>query len=150
MLSMPLFGGCAQLSGAQAAAMDLWARAAGVDVPGVRPLLGRGAVSMCTPPCASLTGGSSFCQLGTVVSCAVVNKSAYAELLGVPVAVLGVCWFVVLLALTLRAPGEPRHTPWALLGWCGAGAGFVGYLLYAEYALGTLCPFCTVVHLLSI
>ncbi len=50
--------------------------------------------------------GGSFCNLGEAFSCDVVNKSAYSEVLGIPVAVLGVLYFGIIAFL-----GAFRYTP---------------------------------------
>jgi uncharacterized membrane protein len=46
----------------------------------------------------TLTERRSFCEIGPkVISCEAVSKSKYSELLGVPVSMFGICWFLLLL-----------------------------------------------------
>lgn len=72
--------------------------------------------------------------------CEKVQRSSYAELGGVPVAVLGLAAYVVLLACA-ALPGA-----WAVLTGvvvAFAGAAFSGYLLWAQLArIHALCQWC--------
>ena len=45
--------------------------------------------------------GGSFCDIGEGLSCDVVNKSAYSEVFGFPMAGAGVVYFALVLALAL-------------------------------------------------
>lgn len=120
--------------------------------------------------------GRSSCDLSERISCSVINNSAFASLLGIPIAVYGVVWFLVLGFLAHRlhrlhsasspssllttkpaavisnvgptSMSEAAALAAALAGWCLAGTGFVGYLLVAELVLGAICPLCTLVHVL--
>jgi uncharacterized membrane protein len=84
-----------------------------------------------------------------IVNCTLVTTSSWSVVVGVPLAVLGVVWAVVMTALT---------TPWA---WCsaarwvdgvrlavsGAGAAMVVYLVYVElFRIGAICLWCTAMH----
>ncbi|MBX6772825.1 MAG: vitamin K epoxide reductase family protein [Chloroflexi bacterium] len=85
-----------------------------------------------------------LCTTGGVVNCGQVLTSGAAHIGPVPVAVLGVVWFLGMLGLVARGQ-------WDLLtlGWSGAGMAFVLYLIYAElFLIGAICLWCTVVHLL--
>lgn len=86
----------------------------------------------------------SFCDMNAVISCSVVNQSAYAQLFHVPVAFYGVLWFLVFLGL-LYLYKKPLARKILLL-WSVSGVLFVFYLLYAEWQIGALCPWCTLVH----
>ena len=83
------------------------------------------------------TGGSLACGTG---GCEEVQSSKYAELLGVPVAVLGLLAYVALLATALvRAPAA------ALAGAALALAGlaFAVYLLVVQaFVLEAYCTWC--------
>jgi len=102
----------------------------------------------------------SMCDVSEIVSCSIVNKSAFAEMFNVPLGALGAAYNVVLLygaylagyqrAKSGKAGGEGRLADLVniLFVWCLLGMGFVLYLLSVEVYLGAICPFCTVIHIL--
>jgi uncharacterized membrane protein len=72
--------------------------------------------------------------------CEKVQQSKYAELAGIPVAVLGLVAYALLLCTTLR-----RGVVWAFAGVVVAlgGAAFSGYLLWAQLGpIGAICQWC--------
>jgi uncharacterized membrane protein len=76
----------------------------------------------------------------TTGGCEKVQKSSYAELHGVPVAVLGVIAYVALLGLAL-VPGLVAATLGAVVAL--ASAAFGGYLLWAQLArIHAICIWC--------
>ena len=77
-----------------------------------------------------------FC-VGGGGACERVQSSPYAELAGVPVAVVGLAGYLAILAsLALR---EPSATAFLAL----AGAGFSAYLTYVEVAvIDAICQWC--------
>ena len=92
-----------------------------------------------------LTHASPIC--GGLGDCELVNQSRYAELGGVPVAVLGMGMYAAIFALALlwpRATAELRW--WVLLGVFGlslAGVLYSGYLTYVEFfVLMAVCVWC--------
>lgn len=92
------------------------------------------------------------CTIGGVVDCAKVTTSSWAYFLGIPVAVLGLVFFVVALLLVL--PGTWRRSePWvdrARLAWLSIGLAMVLYLVWAEiFQIGAICSWCTVVHVIT-
>jgi len=91
-------------------------------------------------------------ETGTV-NCAKVTTSSQSELFGVlPVADLGLAYFVVVAALC--TPWAWRSSRWELV-WLRiaavvGGVGMVIYLLYAElFQIDAICIYCTVVHALT-
>ena len=88
-----------------------------------------------------------------VVNCVKVTTSSYSELVGVPVALLGLLYFAAMCALC-------SPPAWAsTLGWVhrtrlaavSAGAVFVLYLVWAElFRIDAICLWCTVVHVLAV
>jgi uncharacterized membrane protein len=83
-------------------------------------------------------GGEPACAIAH--GCAVVQQSAYAELAGVPVALLGVIGYAGIL-LTLLRDDETARAATALLALIGAG--FSGWLTYVEVArLDAICSWC--------
>ncbi len=91
----------------------------------------------------------SFCDFGEAISCSVVNTSVYSELLGVPVALLGAIWFVFLIWISWNAYSKPEHVQ-SLLVWNVLGILSVVYFVIAEIILQSICPFCTLVHIIII
>lgn len=89
---------------------------------------------------------TSFCDVNETVNCANAYLSPYGYLLGVPVAVFGVLWFLGVAALLLSArPGSPLDTnvPGYVLAMTVVGLGFILYLAYgAFFVLGTVCVLC--------
>ncbi len=92
------------------------------------------------------------CSAGSFVDCATVLTSPSSTVVGVPVAVWGLLWFVLAVALSLlflrhpagRKPGALRF---AGLGWALVGTATVLWLVYQEIGVvGKLCAWCTVVH----
>jgi uncharacterized membrane protein len=86
---------------------------------------------------ARWTDGSLACPTG---GCETVQRSAYAEALGVPVAALGLVAFVCIGAAALsRAPWAPLVQAALAL----SGVLFSAYLLYVQLAvIGALCYWC--------
>lgn len=76
----------------------------------------------------------------TTGGCEAVQDSDYAELAGVPVAVLGLVTYLLLLASAFRA-GELARLVAAVIAV--SGALFAGYLLYVQLALiDAICQWC--------
>ena len=83
-------------------------------------------------------GGEPVCAIAH--GCATVQKSHYAELAGVPVALLGLLGYVAILAALLR-DGERERTLAAFVSL--AGFGFSAWLTYVEVArLDAICIWC--------
>jgi uncharacterized membrane protein len=80
---------------------------------------------------------SPVCTTG---GCEKVQHSKYAELAGVPVALLGLVAYAALAGTTLR-----RGLSWSFAGALIAlvGAAFSGYLLWAQLGpIGAICQWC--------
>jgi uncharacterized membrane protein len=94
------------------------------------------------------TSGSA-CDISETISCSLVNSSVFSELFNVPVAVFGALWFVILFFLSLKAE---KKTPLfsGMLLWSIAGVLFVIYMIIAEIILQAICPYCTVVHVITL
>ena len=93
------------------------------------------------------------CSDKGTINCAKVTTSAQSKLFGIPVAVLGLAYFVFMIPWVLpRAwrSADPR-VRFGRLVLCLAGVGFVGYLVYAEVVLiKAICLWCTVVHAVTL
>jgi uncharacterized membrane protein len=89
-----------------------------------------------------LSGGLPVC--GPLHGCETVALSSYSEILGIPVAMFGVVFSIVLVGLSVAwwRRGDRR----ALLGLYGLGllgVLFVAYLTYLElFVIGAVCVWC--------
>ena len=84
------------------------------------------------------------CPAGQFINCDAVLGSVYAKTFGIPNGYLGIGFFLLVLALIyLRKPEY-------LVLLNAAGAGFVAYFIYAEYLIGSICIYCTLVHVCTI
>jgi uncharacterized membrane protein len=94
-----------------------------------------------------------FCQQNSVVNCLKVTTSPESEIFGIPVAVLGLVFFVPM--TVLNSPwGWRSQLPlvrWLRLTGVAVGLIFVVYLVSAELVLiGSICEYCTGVHIVTI
>ena len=94
--------------------------------------------------------GASFCDINDTFNCSAVNRSQYAVFLGVPVAILGFLYYLLLLGLALFGQALRRglgldNESFALLfiGHGLLGLLFSLYLTSIEaFALHVFCPLC--------
>lgn len=91
-----------------------------------------------------------WCDINGAVSCSVVNSSVFSQFLNVPVAILGVLWFVFFTLLSWNALKKDGNLITALFWWSGIGLLFVVYMVVAEIILEALCLLCTMIHLIII
>jgi len=76
----------------------------------------------------------------TTGGCEKVQRSSYAKVAGVPVAVLGLIAYATIALTTLR-PGLVAATAGAVVAL--GGAAFSGYLLWAQLGpIGAICQWC--------
>ncbi len=93
----------------------------------------------------NLQGG--ICDITAAVSCTVVNSGIYSTFFGIPVAVYGVAWFILLGMLSWKSWAS--NDLFSKILWLNAGGLlFVFYFVYIEFLLSTICLFCTVVHVI--
>ena len=89
------------------------------------------------------------CPTSGAIDCGRVTSSAQSHFLGVPVALLGLCWSIAMLLLCTRAAWASRSrwiAPLRILLVTG-GIGFVLWLIYAElFVIRAICLWCTVMH----
>ena len=88
-----------------------------------------------------------------VINCQKVTSSAQSKVLSIPVALLGLLYFVAMLVASV--PAAWRRTEPAVrygrLAFAVVGVGFVVYLVYAElFVLDAICLWCTAVHVLTV
>jgi uncharacterized membrane protein len=83
------------------------------------------------------------CSASGVVDCSTVLHSSYATVAGIPVAVFGLVWFVVMGLLALRP------IAWETLAWAVLGMASVLWLVYVElFRIDKICLWCSVAHVL--
>jgi len=92
------------------------------------------------------------CASSGVINCERVTTSAQSEVLGVPVALLGLFWFLAMTGLCSPwawRSAEPRLRLARQVSVWTAMA-FVLWLVYAElFVIRAICLWCTVVHVLA-
>jgi len=96
--------------------------------------------------------GVLVCAVG---SCEKVQTSRYASLLGAPVAVWGVVFYVVVLAIALvglrPAWADDRRLSLALVLATGGGVLFSAWLTYLElFVIDAICQWCVISALLTV
>jgi uncharacterized membrane protein len=93
-----------------------------------------------------------LCATGGLVNCEQVTTSAQSFVGPLPVAYLGVAWFLVMLGILASAGPEcPRWWDTLGLAWTALGTLFVFYLIYAElFLIGAICLWCTAIHAIVI
>ncbi|MDO8622062.1 MAG: vitamin K epoxide reductase family protein [bacterium] len=92
--------------------------------------------------------GSAFCNLGETFSCDLVNKSAFSEVFGIPVALIGIIGYVGIGAMAIRGlmggTRVPQLIAWLLVTAIG-GLLFSLSLTYIEFfVIGAVCILCVV------
>jgi uncharacterized membrane protein len=92
------------------------------------------------------------CAIGeyAIFSCNEVIYSQYAHFYGVSVALLGLGWFVIVFGLIVLAWRDERFM-WGVVVWSLLGAAGVAGFVYTEiFLLGSICPFCTIAHVMGL
>ena len=85
---------------------------------------------------------TEFCDIGQNFDCDIVNRSEYSEILGFPVALIGMLGYGALAGLA-SVYRERREAPSLILAGAVAGLGFALYLTYIEArVLGVWCIMC--------
>ena len=92
------------------------------------------------------------CSESGLVNCTKVTTSPQSYVFGIPVAVLGLAFYVF--AVAIMSPWAWRATRREIhllrIASLVVGIGFVLYLIYAElFLIGSICLYCTSVHVLT-
>src|ERR1039457_4023456 len=94
-----------------------------------------------------------LCPANSFVNCGAVTTSSESIIFGIfPVAVLGLAFYVFMVAITTPWAWRAQLPAirWARLGAVIAGIVFVLYLVYAELIeIGKICEYCTIVHIIT-
>jgi uncharacterized membrane protein len=95
--------------------------------------------------------GALLCSADTVVDCGTVTTSEQSELLGIPVAFLGLAFFAFLTVICLPFAWRIAALRWVRLAAVGVGVLMVVYLVAAEFlVIGKICLWCTAVHVITL
>jgi uncharacterized membrane protein len=84
--------------------------------------------------------------------CVAVQSSQYAWILGIPVAALGLAFYVFMVAICSPPAWHTTRVVvhWARVAAISVGMLFVLYLVYTEIIrIGRICPYCTSVHIIT-
>ena len=87
-----------------------------------------------------------------VVNCGKVTTSEQSVVFGIPVAVLGLAFYVFMVAIMSPWAWKARRREVGLVRIASlvVGIGFVLYLVYAElFDIGSICLYCTSVHVIT-
>lgn len=93
------------------------------------------------------------CPESATINCLKVTTSSYASFLGIPVAVLGLAYFLAMTVLCSPPvwARRSRLLDRARLAAAAVGVVAVVYLIWAElFRLNAICLWCTVVHAITI
>ena len=96
---------------------------------------------------------SYACPVTATINCIKVTSSTYSKLFGVPVAVLGLLFFLGMTPLCLPVAWRSA-SPWPQrlrLAGITLGVAFVVYLVWAElFRIEAICLWCTGVHAVTL
>ncbi|TYK47799.1 vitamin K epoxide reductase family protein [Actinomadura decatromicini] len=97
--------------------------------------------------------GALVCSASKTVDCHAVTTSEYSTLLGIPMPLLGLAFFVAFAALitpwALRSTWPPIR--WGRIASVSVGVLFVVYLVTVEFAiLHKICLWCSGVHVVTV
>jgi len=98
--------------------------------------------------------GSGFCNVSSRISCDLVNKSAYSEIVGIPISFVGIIGYTLLAGIAIAMLVRPSLVamlfPWLLAAAIG-GLGFSLYLTYVElFVIGAICVLCVTSQVLML
>jgi uncharacterized membrane protein len=93
------------------------------------------------------------CPENATINCVKVTTSSYSTVRGIPVALIGLVYYVLMVVLC--SPRMWRVNQPALIRGrivaATSGVGFILYLIWAElFQINAICLWCTVVHLITL
>lgn len=83
--------------------------------------------------------------LGTKVNCETVLTSSFSNIMGIPLAVLGLAWFVASVFMLAFGYKNIIRNVWMIIGLGG-----VIYSVASQYIIGEICIYCTILDILII
>jgi uncharacterized membrane protein len=85
---------------------------------------------------AHFTNAQLYCSNSGIINCQAVTTSRFSEVAGIPIALLGLVWFVV--AIISFAAVPKLLVPWQYLGILG-----MAYSISSMAVLGEICEYCS-------
>jgi len=88
-----------------------------------------------------------------LINCGKVTTSSYSSILGVPLALLGLLFFIGMLPLQLPVVWRMKQplVIWGRLAFAASGVLMIFWLIYVElYKLNAICLYCTAVHVITL
>jgi uncharacterized membrane protein len=98
------------------------------------------------------TSVSLVCPASSTINCEKVTTSPESYLIGIPVAVLGLAFYLFMAVANSPWLWRVNWPPlrWARIGSVVVGIVFVLYLIYCElFRIGAICLWCTSVHVIT-
>jgi uncharacterized membrane protein len=95
---------------------------------------------------------SQTCAANSVINCTKVTTSPQSVIFHIPVAILGLAFYVAMTVINLPPLWKTRdpRVVWLRLAMVVSGIGFVLYLIYCElFLIKAICEYCTGVHILT-
>jgi uncharacterized membrane protein len=96
----------------------------------------------------------SYVTCGPIGNCEAVNTSRYAEVAGIPIALIGLLGYLLIIAviaLEKWLPAQKEVLRLAFFGFTLTGTIYSIYLTYVEIAiLEAICPYCVVSAVLMV
>jgi uncharacterized membrane protein len=95
---------------------------------------------------------NTTCSTSGAVNCLKVTTSPQSHVFGIPVAILGLAFYVVFTVINLPALWKTSdvRVHWLRFAMAVSGIGFVLYLIYAElFEIKAICEYCTGVHVVT-
>ncbi len=91
------------------------------------------------------------CPESSTINCAKVTTSQWSHIFGIPVAVLGLAYFVGMTVLVVPGVWGVRRLDPVRIGAAGVGVVMVLYLIFIElFRVDAICLWCTAVHVCTI
>ena len=93
------------------------------------------------------------CAENSIVNCAKVTTSSYATILGIPVALLGLLYYVAMIPMQLPIAWRNKSVALKRVRLASAAIGIVMilWLIYVElFKLNAICLYCTGVHIITV
>ncbi|HEY2297176.1 MAG TPA: vitamin K epoxide reductase family protein [Jatrophihabitans sp.] len=119
----------------------------GALIPAVLGLVAAGYLTI-----EHYTSSSSLaCPETGAINCAKVTTSSYSRIAGVPVALAGLVYFMVMIGLLTPAAWHSRRLDALRVAGVALGVVSVFYLVWAElFRINAICLWCTVVHVCTV
>ncbi len=84
------------------------------------------------------------CPTGGIIDCGKVLHSPYSDPLGVPLAAIGLAFFIIETLVIVMGSAE------AIVIFSALGVAGILYLVYLEYLIGAICLWCTADHIIGL